>query len=143
MMKRVLAVMGIFIIGIGMGIGTMVLKEKLLPATEAKASMKEAKIDEIGPLLEIGEFIINLKGGGILKAEITVEGINAKSLDRLKAREAFLRDRVINVFAAKELKDIVVVGERDNLKKEILTELNLVTNDEVKSILFKSFVYSL
>lgn len=143
MMKRVLAVVGIFIIGIGMGIGTMVLKEKLLPATEAKASMKEAKIDEIGPLLEIGEFIINLKGGGILKAEITVEGINAKSLDRLKAREAFLRDRVINVFAAKELKDIVVVGERDNLKKEILTELNLVTNDEVKSILFKSFVYSL
>ncbi len=143
MMKRVLAVMGIFIIGIGMGIGTMVLKEKLLPATEAKASMKEAKIDEIGPLLELGEFIINLKGGGILKAEITVEGINAKSLDRLKAREAFLRDRVINVFAAKELKDIVVVGERDNLKKEILTELNLVTNDEVKSILFKSFVYSL
>lgn len=141
--KKVFAVLGVFVIGIGIGVGGMVLKERFFPSGDTKTVYVEKKPDEIGPLIEMKEFLVNLDGGGMIKTEITIEGINSKSEEKIKAKEIFLRDRIISVLGSKGISDVRSSEGRETLKGELISQLNEICTDEVKDVLFKSFIYSL
>lgn len=141
--KKIIAILGIFIIGAGSGVGGMLLKERFFPGPDTKIVYVEKKPDEIGPLLEFEEFLVNLNGGGVVKTVITIEGVNTKSEEKLKAKEVFLRDRIITVLASKKINDVETGEGREKLKEEMVTALNGVCPDEVKNVLFKSFIFSL
>lgn len=140
--KKVFVFIGIFILGVGIGVGGMVLKERFLPSENTNVVYAGQKSVEIGPLIELGEFLVNLDGGGMLKTEITIEGINGKSEEKIKAKEIFLRDRIISVLGSKGKGDVRSGESREKLKSELITELNDICPDQVKNVLFKSFVYS-
>jgi flagellar FliL protein len=78
----------------------------------------------------------------MVKAEITIEGVNEKSEEKILAKEIFLRDRIITVLGSKGVTDVKSVEGRDKLKHELVTQLNEICNNEIKDVLFKSFIYS-
>lgn len=140
---KIFAVFGIFILGLGMGVGGMFLKERFFPGSDTKIVFVEKKPDEIGPLVEFEEFLVNLDGGGIVKTVLTVEGVNAKSEEKLREKEIFLRDRIITVLSSKKITEIQSGEGREKLKEEMVAALNEVCPDQVKDVLFKSFIYSM
>lgn len=142
--KRFLVIFIIFGIGIGLGVGGMILKEKFFPSPDTKIVYVDKKPEvKIGPLIEFKEFLVNLDGGGMLKTEITIEGVNAKSEEKIKEKEIFLRDRIISVLGSKRIADVRSSEGREKLKTELVSRLNEVCEDEIKDVLFKSFLYSL
>ena len=142
--KRFLVILIIFVIGIGLGVGGMILKEKFFPSPDTKIVYVDKKQEvKIGPLIELKEFLVNLDGGGMLKTEITIEGVNAKSEEKIKEKEIFLRDRIISVLGSKRIADVRSSEGREKLKAELVSKLNEVCEDEIKDVLFKSFLYSI
>ncbi|MGI1658146.1 MAG: flagellar basal body-associated FliL family protein [Desulfitobacterium sp.] len=102
--------------------------------TQQVVEMKE------GPVIPIGEFTVNLRGGAFLKTTIAIEGMNAKSEEPILAKDAFIRDRINTVLSSKSLQDMQP-EVREDLKSELVTQLNEVTGNQVQSIFFLSFVY--
>jgi flagellar FliL protein len=140
--RKILVFILVFVLGTGAGVGGLTLKEKIFPNPNGKTQSVEKKSDEVGPVVQLKEFLVNLDGGGMLKTEIAVEGVNAKSEEEIKNKEIFLRDRIIAVLSAKKMSDVRTTQGRDNLKKELVTGLNEVCQDKIKDVLFTSFVYS-
>ncbi|KTE91988.1 flagellar basal body-associated protein FliL [Desulfitobacterium hafniense] len=95
---------------------------------------------EEGPVISVGEFTVNLQGGAFLKASIALEGMNEKSEAAITAKDAFIKDRINTVLSSKSLKDMQP-EVREDLKHELITQLNEVTGNQVQSIFFLSFVY--
>lgn len=139
--RRFLALLGVFIVGIGVGVGGMFAKQMFFPDTEPTEKVAK-KADEVGPIIELKEFLVNLDGGGIIKTEIAIEGINAKSGEKIKAKELFIRDRIIAVLGSKSLPDVRSIEGRDNLKEDLVTNLNEICEEEIQDVLFKSFLYN-
>lgn len=140
-LKKILIFVIVFLIGFGAGIGGMILKEKMFTGKTAQAAAVQQS-EQIGPLIELSEFLVNLEGGGMLRTEITLEGVNEKTQETIKAKEIFLRDRILTVLSSKRITDVVTSEGRDAIKKELLVELNKVCPDQIKDVLFKSFVYT-
>ena len=142
----IIAIAAIFVVGLGIGIVTLSLKDKIAlkipPIEKYKQAQAEKKAQEIGPLINLTEIIVNLYGGGILKTEITIEATNSKSAESLKIKEVFLRDRTISVLAAKQISDVKSTQGHDMIKEELIKELNKISPNDVKDVLFRNFVYS-
>lgn len=140
--KKFIVYLLVLVIGIGVGTGGMILKERFLPSNSAGVTTVNNNTSEVGPFIELSEFTINLDGGGIVRTEITIEGVNKKSKEKITEKEIFLRDRVIAVIGSKDLEGIRTAESREELKKELVTELNKECGDQIKDVLFKSFIYS-
>lgn len=140
--KKVIVYFLVLIIGIGIGVGGMLMKDKFLPSEGTNVAKADKNDDEIGPIVELSEFTINLDGGGIVQTAIILEGANKKSSEKITEKEAFLRDRVIAVIGSKDMEEIRTAENREDLKKELITELNKVCGDQIKDVLFKSFLYT-
>ena len=93
-----------------------------------------------GPVISVGEYTVNLRGGSFLKTAIAIEGMNEKSEEIILAKDAFIKDRINTVLSSKSLKDMEP-EVREDLKYELITQLNEVTGNQVQSIFFLSFVY--
>lgn len=93
-----------------------------------------------GPVVAIGEFTVNLQGGAFLKTSIAVEGIDIKSEETLKAKDPFIKDRINTVLSSKSLNDMQPAA-REELKSELITQLNEIAGNKIQNILFLSFVY--
>lgn len=138
--KRFLAFFLVFLLGAGTGVGGMVLKNTFLPSDQQAASKK---IEPIGPLVEMEEFLVNLDGGGMLKTELAIEGKNSKSESKIKDREIFLRDRILDVLSSKGIADVRSPEGREKLKEDLIKNLNEVCPDEINDVLFRSFIYTI
>lgn len=144
--KKIIAIVGISVIGLGLGMGTLIYKEiiplKISAIENYKQAQAEEKANEIGPLFDLEEIVVNLNGGGILKTEITIEGTDDKSAESLKLKEVFLRDRTIAVLAAKQINDVKTVEGFLLIKEELVQEMNKICPGDVKNVLFRNFIYS-
>lgn len=137
--KKILVYLLVGLVFFGLGVGSMILKEKLFPTGESTA----VAVKEKGPLVELKEFTVNLDGGGIVKTEITVEGINEDALTELEEEKAFLRDKALAILASQKITDVSTAVGREKLKNTLLTELNNVSNNKIQDVLFNSFMYSI
>ncbi len=97
-------------------------------------------VKEEGPIISIGEFTVNLQGGSFLKTSISIEGMNEKSEEIIKGKDAIIKDRINTVLSSKSINDMQP-EVRDKLKDELVAQLNEVTNNNVQDIFFLSFVY--
>lgn len=91
-------------------------------------------------MIPVGEFTVNLRGGAFLKTAIALEGMNEKSEAAITAKDAFIKDRINTVLSSKTLEDMQP-EVREDLKFELINQLNEVTGNQVQSIFFLSFVY--
>jgi flagellar FliL protein len=140
--KKIIVPLIFIVIGAGLGVGGTIVKDKIFPGSDSGPAQVEKVTEEVGPLIEMkDEFMINLDGGGIVKTNIVLEGVNKKSQENITAKEIFLRDRIISVIGSKGIDDVRTNAGREKLKEELLTELNSVCGDQVKEVLFKDFMY--
>lgn len=125
------------VLGIAVGVGgTMGVQTLLFPQKAATTQT----VAQDGPVVEIGEFTVNLQGGSFLKTQIALEGIDKKSDVDIKAKTNFIKDRINTVLSSKSLKDMQPQN-RDQLKKELISQLNEVTGNKIQDILFLTFIY--
>jgi len=136
--KKFLAFFLVFLLGAGAGVGGTILKDIYFPGEQQAVTKKT----EIGPLIELDEFLVNLDGGGMLKTELAIEGKNSKSEEKIKAKEVFLRDRILSVLSSKGIDDVRSPEGREKLKQDLITNLNEVCPDEINDVLFRSFIYT-
>lgn len=137
--KSILLIILAAFLGIGLGVGGTLGVQKFFFADEAAAAEKSAPKKE-GPVISVGEFTVNLQGGAFLKASIAVEGVDAKSQETITAKDAFIKDRINTVLSSKSLKDMQP-AVRENLKSELMAQLNEVTGNKIQNVLFLSFIY--
>jgi len=137
--KRFLVFFLVFLLGVGTGVGGIFLKDTYFPSEERAETKKN---ETIGPLIELEEFLVNLDGGGMLKTEIAIEGKNSKSESKIRAKEAFLRDRILSVLSSKGISDVRSPEGREKLKQDLITNLNEVCPNEINDVLFRSFIYT-
>ncbi|MDR3600707.1 MAG: flagellar basal body-associated FliL family protein [Desulfosporosinus sp.] len=138
-MPLILAVLMGALLGVG---GTMGVQKFILPASPQSAQaadLNQAKQD--GPLVDIGEFTVNLQGGAFLKTTLTVEGTDAKAEAVLKAKSPFLKDKANMVLASKSLVDVQTPAAREKLRVELVKNLNEVADNKIANVLFLSMVY--
>lgn len=134
--KAILFMILAIILGASLGVGGTIGIQKVFLAEETpKVTPKKE-----GPVVPVGEFTVNLKGGAFLKTTIAVEGINTKSEETLVAKDAFIKDRINTVLSSKALSDMQP-EVREKLKTELMAQLNEVTGNQVQNVLFLSFVY--
>lgn len=139
--KKVLPIAITLIIGIALGSGGTIVVQKSLPdksETEVSAAKEEK---EQGPVVELGEFTVNLRGGSFLKTTIAVEGSDRKAEEILHEKEAHMKDRVNTVLSDQTLADVQTSEAREELRQELIEELNEVSGGKVQNVLFLTFVY--
>lgn len=136
--KGLISIILTTVLGIGVGVGGTLGVQKFLLSKTTPTPTQVVAVD--GPVVEVGEFTINLQGGAFLKTLIAVEGTDKKSETQIKAKDAFIKDRINTVLTSKSLADMQPAN-RDKLKKELITQLNEVTGNKIQNVLFLSFVY--
>ena len=125
-------------VGAGLGVGGTLGVQKFF-GDKAGTSPKVVKKTD-GPIIAIGDFTVNLQGGAFLKTTISVEGVDSKSGEAIKAKEAFIKDRIITFLSSKSMSDMNP-SVREKLKVELMAQLNEVTGNTIQNVLFVSFVY--
>lgn len=120
------------------------LIKSLLPSLTKQPAATESKSSEIGPIIEAGEFIVNLndpEASPYLKTKVTIELTDTKNEATAKAREAIIRNDIINILRSKTLEDVTQSDSMVNLAKEITKTLNEKTlPGMVKNVYFSDFV---
>lgn len=106
------------VLGLAIGVGGTIGVQTLFFPKTATTTQTQAVVQD-GPVVEIGEFTVNLQGGSFLKTQISVVGSGKKSDVDIKAKTSFIKDRINTVLSSKSLKDMQPQN-RDQLKKDSL-----------------------
>lgn len=139
--KKLLLTVLTVLIGIALGVGGTIAAQTFIFKKPATAETLKEKPKKDGPVVSIGEFTVNLQHGAFLKTTIAVEGVDTKAEETIKAKDAFLKDRVNLVLSSKSLEDVQSPEAREKLKQELTKKLNEVAEDKIQDVLFQSFIY--
>ncbi len=139
--KRFVVISAIVLICLVLGIGLTLVAQKYGLSQQVVKAIKNFNHKENGPLVSIGEFMVNLQGNSFLKTSITIEGIDSKSEELLKEKDPFLKDAVITVLSEKSLAEVQTPQAREKIRQELLKRLNEISGNQVKKVLFVSFIY--
>lgn len=134
--KAIIFIIVAVFLGSALGVGGTLGYQKLFLNKGTTVATQKTE----GPIVSVGEFTVNLQGGAFLKTSIAVEGVDIKSEVTLKAKDAFMKDRINTVLSSKSLNDMQP-AVRDKLKNELIAQLNEVAGNKIQNILFLSFVY--
>jgi len=138
-MPVILALLVGEMLGVG---GTIGVQKYVLPAlTKNTQTVKVSQVKHDGPLVDIGEFTVNLQGVAFLKTTLTIEGTDAKAETLLKSKIAFFKDRVNTVLSNKSIVDVQTPAAREKLREELKKSLNEVADQKITDVLFVSMVY--
>ncbi|NLC08050.1 MAG: flagellar basal body-associated FliL family protein [Syntrophomonadaceae bacterium] len=110
------------------------------------STLANKKPEEVihGPLVEVGEFTVNIanpEGKRFLKTEIHLEVKNEEVQKLIEPKKPIIRDKILTVLSSKTITDLEVYN-RDNLKQELLNQVNSVLGGEkpVQNIYFGTFI---
>jgi flagellar FliL protein len=142
---------------IGTGVGAYLLGAKSTPsapealATEEKAGAEKPtvrvagkKIEELGPLVPIEEFLINLldkDSSRYLKATFTLEVDSDETGEEIQRRMPQIRDAILLLTSNKTFGELQDLQGKMQLRAELIGHLNtLLAKGEVKHIYITNFV---
>ena len=135
---------------IGGGIGAwFLLREHPKPQEEHDASqqvpvpaLKTAA--NIGPLVNIEEFIVNIISGDTahyVKTSLSVELSSPEAKAEVEQRMPQMRDAIILLISSKTYEELQDLQGKKQLKAELVTRINsFLQNGKVESIYFTNFV---
>ena len=159
--KVLLILMGLLLVLVlGMGGGMFVIWTKLsavsqkvvVPETGAEAISDKAKREDIGAVVSIDTFIVNLADpGGNRYLRITMDlelagkpadkSAGKTAGDELAKRMPQIRDAVLMILSTKRYADISTTEGKTGLREEILNSANgLLASSQISRIYFKEFV---
>ncbi len=149
----------LFLILIGGGIAAYLMlngdEEVIHDANSAKHSKvinrknKEMRgrsddLTNIGPMYALNKFIVNLSSDGgnrYLRTSINLELSSPEFQAEVDKKKPLIRDIIIRVLSAKSYEEISTIRGKENLKDELVNELNKVFVDgQVRNVFFTEFV---
>lgn len=145
--KLIIIIAAIVVLLIGAGIGTFFFMNSggdkpLTP--EHEQALLERRAKEIGPMVNLESFIVNILDEGevrYLKAAITLEADSAEVAAELNQRMPQIKDAILMLIGNKTFADLSDLQGRLQLRAELLNRINsLLLNGKVKRIYFTDFV---
>lgn len=112
----------------------------------AKSHAKGHKAVEHGPIMPLDEFLVNLADPGgdhFLKVSVDLElsKKSGKTAESLKEMTPVIRDAVLASLNSRSRKDVSSGGGRDQLKADIMKQVNAALGaDDVTEVYFSDFV---
>ena len=99
-------------------------------AQKQQVSNKQEKI-EIGPILSLDPFIINVSGDSLkfVKISVAMELKNEKTAERTKKMTPVIRDIILSVLGTKRPEVFMDVNGRGAMKKELFDGVNRLFED--------------
>jgi flagellar FliL protein len=159
--KMLLILIGlVLVLVLGMGGGMFMIWTKLpaaspkaaVPETEAEAIADKAKPEEIGAVVSVDTFIVNLADpGGNRYLRVTMDfELAGKPADKSAAKTAGeefarrmpqIRDATLMILSTKRYADISTTEGKTSLREQILNGVNsLLASSQISRIFFKEFV---
>ena len=139
----IIAVTVVLLIGIGVGAYLYFGGDSAL-TPEQEQALLERRAMEIGPMVHIDSFIVNIVDDGevrYLKAAITLEAESAQVAAELNQRMPQIQDAVLLLIGNKTFAELSDLQGRLQLRAELLNRINsLLLNGKVKRIYFTDFV---
>jgi flagellar FliL protein len=159
--KVLLILMGlVLVLVLGMGGGMFMIWSKLsavspkavVPETGAEVAPDKAKPEEIGAVVSVDTFIVNLAdpgGNRYLRVTMDLElagkpadkSAGKTAGDELAKRMPQIRDAILMILSTKRYVDISTPEGKTALREEILNAANgLLASSQISRIYFKEFV---
>jgi flagellar protein FliL len=159
--KVLLILMGlVLVLVLGMGGGMFMIWSKLsavspkavVPETGAEVTADKAKPEEIGAVVSVDTFIVNLSdpgGNRYLRVTMDLElagkpadkSAGKTAGDELAKRMPQIRDAILMILSTKRYVDISTPEGKTALREEILNAANgLLASSQISRIYFKEFV---
>ena len=142
---KMLIIIALLVIIIAAGTSFTVMKF-VIPGSgngNSDGEVTEEANNSIGPTYVLGNFTVNLANSGgykFVKASITAEISDEKVIEELDKRKPQIRDIVISILRAQEIKDIEK-PDGTELKNLIKQRINNIINDgKITSVWFTQFV---
>jgi len=111
---------------------------------ETTKSVRSTNYAEIGQMYPMDQFVVNLyseSGGRYLKAALNFEIAGEELAAELDAKKPLIRDIVIKALSAKTYEEISTIKGKENLKDEIVMNVNEVISDgKINNLFFTDFV---
>ncbi len=108
------------------------------------SSQRDTDYTNIGPMYPLNPFIVNLfseDGSRYLKTTINLELGMQELATELDAKKPLIRDIIIKALSAKSYEEISTIAGKENLKDEIVANVNGVLKDgKIKNVFFTDFV---
>ncbi len=100
--------------------------------------------NEIGPMVEISEFIVNIiseEDRHYVKASLTIELNKEEALEEANKRMPQIRDSILLLVGNKTYEELHDLQGKKQLKAELISKINsFLQNGQVKAIYFTDFV---
>ena len=136
---------------LGSTMGFLVLGPKLAPSpahaaakSAAKDSAEHAKKIEPSPIYQMDNLVLNPAGSGgtrFLLLSVALEVKDAGTSDMLKGHDAEMRDAILRLFGSKTVDQVSEASARDELRGEVLAELNkMLPAGSIRRVYFPQFV---
>ncbi|WP_408954542.1 flagellar basal body-associated protein FliL [Natroniella sp. ANB-PHB2] len=97
---------------------------------------------ELGPITEIGEFLVNLdEGRRFIRVNITVEVDDSDAAEEIDRRRPQVRDTIISILRRKEQQEVTSDQGAMQLRSEIMESINeKLLEGKVTNVFFTEFV---
>ena len=110
----------------------------------SSSSQRKTDYAHIGKMYPLDPFIVNLfseNGSRYLKTAINLELGNEELGVELDSKKPLMRDIIIKALSAKSYEEISTIQGKENLKDEIVANINEVLEDgKINNIFFTNFV---
>lgn len=145
--KLIMIIVAVVVLLLGVGIGAYFFlssgaDKPLTPEQEQARLERQAK--EIGPMVNLESFIVNILDEGevrYLKAAITLEADTVETVAELNQRLPQIKDATLLLIGNKTFAELSDLQGRLQLRAELLNRINsLLINGKVKRIYFTDFV---
>ncbi len=112
--------------------------------TTTSSSQRKTDYAHIGKMYPLDPFIVNLfseNGSRYLKTAINLELGNEELGVELDSKKPLIRDIIIKALSAKSYEEISTIQGKENLKDEIVANINEVLEDgKINNVFFTNFV---
>lgn len=140
----------LLLIGVGTG-ARYYLNRRHIPPGEQAATVSAlstppvpAGQQELGPLVAIDEFIVNIisaDANHYLRASMTIEVSDKKTQEELNKRMPQIRDAILLQVSNKTFEELYDLQGKKQLKAELLVRINdILANGSARSLFFTDFV---
>ncbi len=109
-----------------------------------KLPKQEEKKTEVGPLLKLDDFLVNLidyGGRRYLKISMELELNGPKTLEEAEKKKAIIRNYIINILSSQTFDDIKNEEGKNNLRKRLLLKINFILKEgHATNVYFSNFI---
>ena len=144
----IIAMALVILLGAGAAVYFLFLKKDPPPPEETNEQVEmvqpETSGDEIGPMVNIEEFIVNIIGedaAHYVKASLTLEMSNEEVLEEANKRMPQIRDAILLLIGNKTFEELQDLQGKKQVKAELKSKINsFLKTGKVKNIYLTDFV---